>query len=134
MTETQTAPTTERKPLDPGPITARLMVVNSPWGAVDYRRMIAPGVVFVETPSHGGALVSPELVSLIPENLRTRDGWYEEDCEIAAVIATWPDYFTEAAVTQARAAIATGRDVRMQRGGRHPLAGTYAPADGITHD
>ncbi len=98
-------------------ITADLMIVNSPWGAVQYRRMIAPGVVLVETASHGGAFVTKEAQARIPEVLRSADRFYEEDCEIAAIIATWPEYFTSDAQVYAARQIATGRGFNF-RGGR----------------
>lgn len=103
-------------------ITCALMVVNSPWGNVETRDMIAPGVVFVSTSSHGGALAAPEAQARIPESLRTADGWYEEDCELCAVIVTWPEYFDARAVAMARGAVASGREWRMSRGGRYQFA------------
>jgi len=93
------------------------MVVNSPWGPVQYRRMIAPGVVFAESASHGGARPSKELQARIPEHRRTRDGWYEEDCEVAYLVVSLPELFHPDQVDYANKTIAGfgGRDIRMAR-------------------
>ena len=101
-------------------ITPELMIVSSPWGHVQYRRMIAPGVVLVETASHGGAFVTAEAQAKIPAELRSDDRFYEEDCEIAAVIATWPEYFTAEARAYADRQVASGRgfNFRARRYGR----------------
>lgn len=98
-------------------ITPELMIHNTPWGPADYRRMIAPGIVFLSTPSHGGAYLSKELQDKMPAHRRTRDGWYEEDCEIAYVVDVFPELFAPEQVDYARRAIASwgARDIRMQR-------------------
>lgn len=58
----------------------------SPWGFIDeVEMMMAPGLIFATTPSHGGLYLAPERLEQMPEGERTADGWYEEDCEIL-----WP--------------------------------------------
>jgi hypothetical protein len=54
---------------------------RSPWGTIDHVDHIAPGIVIVGTPGHGGVKLSPERNKKIPSALRNSSGWYEEDCE-----------------------------------------------------
>jgi len=73
----------------------------SPWGTIDQCRVVAEGIVFVSTPSHGGFWLSPERLTEILEishELRKRFGeypgcWYEEDCESSKVVFAFPDLF-----------------------------------------
>lgn len=57
----------------------------TPWGLADSTIVIAPGLINVTTPSHGGIYVDPERRGRMPEYLAgepATDGgaWYEEDC------------------------------------------------------
>jgi hypothetical protein len=54
---------------------------RTPWGTADTVHHIAPGIVAVGTPGHGGVKLSPERNKKIPPALRNASGWYEEDCE-----------------------------------------------------
>ena len=54
---------------------------RTPWGTADSAHHIAPGIVIVSTPGHGGVKLSPERNKKIPPALRNASGWYEEDCE-----------------------------------------------------
>lgn len=65
----------------------------SQWGAVANREVIAPGIEEVSCAGHGGVKLSPERNALVPSPLRSRDGWYEEDCEYNIPVATFPDAF-----------------------------------------
>jgi hypothetical protein len=58
----------------------------SPWGAVDGVEVLAEGVVFVSTPSHGGAWLSTAAQTRMPGPLQPMHGrmWWEEDCEVWA--------------------------------------------------
>jgi hypothetical protein len=95
-------------------ITCDLMIVNTPWGQAQTREMIAPGCVFVSTASHGGAYLTDAANAQIPEALRSRDRFYEEDNEIAAVIVTWPEYFNDEAVTCAVERVQAGRGFKFR--------------------
>lgn len=71
--------------------THSLRDTRSPWGTVqDADPTGSPHIAFVSTDSHGGFKVSQGANKLIPAPLRKRSGWYEEDCERAHVIASFP--------------------------------------------
>ena len=57
--------------------------ICTPWGRADATEVLAPGIEFAGTPSHGGVKLSDERLAAMPADQRTRDGWYEEDCEAA---------------------------------------------------
>jgi len=61
---------------------------HSPWGAIQTRRELAPGIWSVSTAGHGGIKLSRERNAAVPKYMRSEGGWYEEDCEwaIAAVV------------------------------------------------
>ena len=74
--------------------------MNTPWGPSDHQTHVAPGIVFHSTPSHGGyhldAKRNAQVLAKFP-GFRTfcgSVGWYEEDCDWAAVALTFPDLFT----------------------------------------
>jgi Domain of unknown function (DUF7007) len=50
------------------------------WGKPDEQREIAPGVVWISTPSHGGIVLSDECNATMPDYMRRADAIYEEDC------------------------------------------------------
>ncbi len=57
---------------------------QSPWGSVQHKTHLAPGVWFVGTASHGGIWVAPKLRSRIPakaKNFLKSRTWWEEDCD-----------------------------------------------------
>jgi len=70
-----------------------LTVKQSPWGAVQQERVLAPGIVQVHTAGHGGIWLSPERQAQLPEWARQIEGaycpkpqWWEEDCEMSVPI------------------------------------------------
>ncbi len=67
------------------------------WGKADSVKQIAPGIVNVSTPSHGGYILSKDRLAEMPECLRacsyTGDNNFEEDCSWCAVVLTWPQFF-----------------------------------------
>jgi hypothetical protein len=72
---------------------------ETPWGPAQTSEVIAPGIVFYSTASHGGFHLSAEQNSRVPLKLRQSTflqlgmkGWYEEDCDAAIVLATFPEY------------------------------------------
>lgn len=59
--------------------------LNTPWGPADEVVSIAPGIMTVYTPSHGGILLDAAHVKRIPKEIGipysgTRSAW-EEDCD-----------------------------------------------------
>lgn len=70
----------------------------SPWGKVQDAEEVAPGIISVTTPSHGGMWLSDERRAQMPEALRavpTTPGgnWYEQDVDAMLVILSFPDLF-----------------------------------------
>jgi hypothetical protein len=68
---------------------------KTPWGDVQHKQRLLPGVWFVSTAGHGGIWLSEERRKQIPLNLQNRDNqWYEEDCEFSLVVCAlrdeWP--------------------------------------------
>jgi hypothetical protein len=75
---------------------------HSPWGAIDNVTTVAWGIWFVSTPSHGGYKLNVEQNAKIPELFRSKDGWYEEDCEWAVVVFFLRDHFNLSEAADAR--------------------------------
>lgn len=63
---------------------------SSPWGAIQDKRELAPGIWSVSTAGHGGIKLSRERNAGIPDYMRNAGGWYEEDCEWAKVAVVYP--------------------------------------------
>ena len=59
--------------------------MRTPWGTADSAQVIAPGIGWVGTPGHGGIKLSPAVNRRMPDYMRLKGGWYEEDCEWAMV-------------------------------------------------
>jgi len=68
-------------------------VTRSPWGKVEGRKEVAPGITQVWTARHGGFKLSRRLQSRMPAPFRRKGGWYEEDGEVNLVILAFPDIF-----------------------------------------
>lgn len=66
---------------------------NSPWGSVDYAEEIAPGIWAVSTASHGGIKLSPQRQRAMPDYMRRKGGWYEQDCDWALAAAVHQEAF-----------------------------------------
>jgi len=68
--------------------------MHTPWGNSDSKHILAPGILSLSTPSHGGIKVEKELNLLIPAYMRAPDGFYEEDVDWAIVATVFPHAFT----------------------------------------
>jgi hypothetical protein len=73
---------------------------NTPWGRADEHRELAPGIVWITTPSHGGYWLSDDRQAQMPEQYRAvrpfaGKGWYEEDCDWCLVALSFPEHFTD---------------------------------------
>lgn len=79
---------------------------DTPWGQAQQVDVIADGIEFVSTASHGGYLLSEERFEKMPEGVyrQTWAGgrWYEEDCDAGKVIVSFPEHFKPEYVEQAR--------------------------------
>lgn len=95
---TRPAKTTAAKP----PADIHLVSSDTPWGKAQSAEDIAPGITAYTTASHGGyflnrtanAKVAPPL-KRSTFNSQGLDGWYEEDCDWAIVVYTFPQYFSQ---------------------------------------
>jgi hypothetical protein len=72
--------------------------IHNPWGTADHGKELAPGVVTLSTPGHGGFVLSPEMNAVIDPAWRSGGedsiGFYEEHQMWAIVAHTFPDLFT----------------------------------------
>ena len=75
---------------------------QTPWGKADSVHDLGPGAVQVSTPGHGGVKLSATRNRAVHASIRSRDGWYEEDCEFHAVAFTHPDLELETPEQAAR--------------------------------
>ena len=74
------------------------VTIETPWGAVQTSKHVAPGIIRYDTASHGGYYVAPEMVMTMPPPLRNivpfaGKGWYEEDCDWCIVVLAFPTLF-----------------------------------------
>lgn len=76
--------------------------VYTPWGQPDTKRIYAEGIVSYSTPGHGGFKVSGGMNRMIPDYMRRRGGWYEEDCAWSIVVTVFPEKFGPEEVEMAR--------------------------------
>lgn len=74
--------------------------MSSPWGTVQDVEVIADGIVYVSTASHGGIWVAPELLHLLTDEMKDYAAywsgspqWFEEDCAAQCVVVSFPEYF-----------------------------------------
>ena len=85
---------------------------STPWGTADYVRELAPGIIRVETPSHGGIWLAPDRLEVVHPDWRAYaaewskgwgDAWFEEDCAALAVLATFDELAPLFNITPAQA-------------------------------
>ncbi|WP_138985802.1 DUF7007 domain-containing protein [Pseudomonas putida] len=65
----------------------------TPWGIYSEKDIVAPGIIWYETPSHGGYWLSPERQVQMEKIAGTTQEWFEEDCEAAKVEAVFKEFF-----------------------------------------
>ncbi len=75
--------------------------LHSPWGTIQSSTELAPGIVSVDTPSHGGIHLSRERQRAMPAALKLKTPWYEEDLEYNRVLLAFPDLFKPEQVEKA---------------------------------
>lgn len=66
---------------------------RTPWGAADHVEKLADGIWQVGTPGHGGIKLSAARNKTVPDYMRAKNGWYEEDCEWAVAATVFPGAF-----------------------------------------
>ena len=84
----------------------------TPWGLAQSVEEIGRGILFVSTSRHGGMWISPSRFLLMPEALRRIGAesefhpewknYFEEDCEVSAVVVAFQDCFKAEQVEQER--------------------------------
>jgi hypothetical protein len=86
--------------------------MNTPWGQSQVIEKIAEGIDFVSTAGHGGMKLSADNNAKVPLSWREASfkqqglqGWYEEDCDVAMVMITFPMCFSENNVARAKEAM-----------------------------
>lgn len=81
---------------------ARFVSSATPWGTAQTAEEIAPGIILYTTASHGGYFLNKNANAKISSVLKNSTlgrqglkGWYEEDCDSAIVVYTFPELFDE---------------------------------------
>ena len=88
---------------------------STPWGVADHCEEVAPGILSISTPSHGGYWVDLTRLSQIratfPGLTKTFAGlpWFEEDCDWVYVVLGCPEAFDAGHVEDARRQLALMR-------------------------
>jgi len=77
------------------------MPIETPWGEAQTIDLHAEGIAFHSTASHGGFKLDRERNILVRPLWRNDTGFYEEDCEAAIVIVTFPELFPAKTVAAA---------------------------------
>lgn len=80
---------------------ARPVSTHTPWGTAQYGYKYAAGINSYSCAGHGGFKLSPTRNAEVHEALRNDNGFYEEDCEWAAVAVTFPEAFPQNHVRKA---------------------------------
>ncbi|MGC9292995.1 MAG: DUF7007 domain-containing protein [Acidobacteriaceae bacterium] len=71
----------------------------TPWGKPNSTEVLGPGIVLVDTPSHGGTMVHTSAIHTLPKNILGAaipfGEWFafEEDCAASLVFAARPDLY-----------------------------------------
>ncbi len=79
----------------------------TPWGTAQSSKSYGPGITSYSTAGHGGFKVAKAQNAAIHPALRSKDGWYEEDCEWAAVVLSYPALFDASKLASAHASLKT---------------------------
>ncbi len=77
------------------------MPTYTPWGASQSSDCIAPGIMEYSTAGHGGIHLSPGRSREMPECLRIKNGWYEEDTNWARVVVVFSVHFPQERIKHA---------------------------------
>ena len=64
---------------------------RSPWGPIQHAEQLAPGIWQAGTAGHGGIKLSRQRNAAMPDFMRIKGGWYEEDSLWARVAIVFRD-------------------------------------------
>jgi hypothetical protein len=72
------------------------MISETPWGPAQVVTELAPGIVRIDTASHGGILLDEVRMAALPSAIAAITTWcggnaFEEDCDAALVTLAFPD-------------------------------------------
>lgn len=95
---------------------------QTPWGRAQYSRQYARGINFYGTAGHGGFRVSAGLQKRLHPSLSKFGGWFEEDCEWALVVLSFPEYFSGEEIGKARQTAKDWNPTEYQE-----ITGDYVP-------
>ena len=82
--------------------------MRTPWGDAQDAEVMLPGIGFVSTAGHGGIKLDSTRNRMVPEYMRTKGGWYEEDCEWAIPFCVFEAEIAKDAREHLRKAITEG--------------------------
>ena len=71
------------------------MPTSTPWGVAQQSESYTRGIMYYSTASHGGYHLSPTRNMVVPEYMRSADGWYEQDCAWAIAATIFPEAFVK---------------------------------------
>jgi len=84
------------------------MATSTPWGLSQDTEKVTRGINFYSTASHGGYKLSKKMNEKVHPAFKregwagmAHKGWYEEDCDWAIVVFTFPQYFKSEEYAQA---------------------------------
>ena len=73
---------------------------KTPWGVAQTVKVIAPGIVFYSTATHGGYYLDEKTNERMPDFIKAAtfgqqgfQGWYEEDLDWAFVVLVFQENF-----------------------------------------
>jgi len=67
--------------------------METPWGPSQNITVLAEGIIFVDTSSHGGVHLDAKRNAKMPGYMRASNGFYEEDCGWARPAVVFPEAF-----------------------------------------
>jgi hypothetical protein len=68
--------------------------MHTPWGPSQHAKTLMDGIIEVSTASHGGIKLDRTKNAQVPDYMRRKGGWYEEDCDWCIPALLWPEAFS----------------------------------------
>ena len=88
---------------------ARRQPTETPWGPSQNEELIAEGIVFHSTSSHGGIHLDASRNACVHAAWRAENGWYEEDVDWGIAAITFPSLFPVNQVQRAHSSLMSYR-------------------------